>query len=226
VKCGENRKTCPLCGSKDRHTSLPGPDGREFFLCRLCRLVFTDKKYFLSREKERERYLQHNNSSDSPGYIEFLNRAVNPSIRFLGKRIAGLDYGCGPEPVLSQILKSRGFESEWYDPIFYPELDLDKRYGFIFSTETFEHFFSPAAELDRLRTLLSPGGILTVMTKLRKSPERFREWHYARDPSHVAFYSRDTLEFISERWDIKIVYCDNESVCIFRKPGQFFIEQQ
>lgn len=71
----------------------------------------------------------------------------------------GLDYGCGPVPLLSKIIGQMDMECDEYDPIFSPVQQLEQQYDFIFATECFEHFFLPAKELKQLKGLLNEGGI-------------------------------------------------------------------
>ena len=58
-----------------------------------------------------------------------------------------------------------------------------------------EHLHHPGAELERLWSLLAPGGWLGVMTKLVRDPEAFASWHYKNDPTHVCFFSRDSWQW-------------------------------
>ena len=70
----------------------------------------------------------------------------------------GLDYGCGFAPALANILKSRGFKVELYDPFFFPDKKVfNKQYDFITCTETVEHFFYPFEEIILLNILLKKG---------------------------------------------------------------------
>ena len=48
--------------------------------------------------------------------------------------------------------------------------------------------------------LLKPGGFLSVMTE-RLTPERdFAGWRYRRQPSHVVFYSDQTIDWMARRF--------------------------
>ena len=93
-------------------------------------------------------------------------------------------------PALAMMMRKRGFRMRIYDPIFHPDGGaLEGRYDFVTCTETFEHLSSPTRELDRIDTLLEPGGWLGVMTGMPDDWSGFPEWGYHRDPTHIAFYS-------------------------------------
>lgn len=211
-------KPCPLC--RDSQTELfDGPLQREYYKCAVCGIRFVDSKYYISEEKSRIRYLKHNNSSEFDGYKDYLIRAVKPSERFLKTDLRVLDYGCGPSPVLSGILKEMGVSSDYYDPNFFPEGLKKEKYDLIFSTETFEHFREPSMDLNKINGLLFNGGYLVVMTSLVTNKVNFINWHYARDLTHILFYSSETFRYISKKFSFKILYNDKRSVLILKKES-------
>ena len=207
---------CPLCAENKRIMRVKGPVDRLFLHCENCFLIFTDSGDHPSIEDERIRYLTHNNSIENIGYIDFLNRAIKPALKFIEPGMAGLDYGCGPRPVLSLLIEKSGLTCDNYDPIFFPDLNKEKQYDFIFATECAEHFFCPGREFQQIIGLLKPGGILTLMTELWKNTDEFKSWWYPRDFTHVTFYHQETLKFISKRYDLTCLFMDGKSVCVFR----------
>lgn len=115
-------------------------------------------------------------------------------------KLKGLDYGSGPRPVLAMMLKEKGFSCDVYDPLFQPDpAKLERSYDFITCTEVVEHFHEPLAEFNRLFGLLKEDGELAVMTQLRPA-EGFERWWYARDPTHMSFYSGKTMAWIAGRF--------------------------
>jgi len=74
--------------------------------------------------QERARYQTHNNSLDCPGYVKFLKPALSSVMGQVAVGSRGLDFGCGPGPTLSVLLRREGYPCEDYDPLFYnnPEL--------------------------------------------------------------------------------------------------------
>ena len=208
---------CPVCcSSSDNHQSVKGPIGRRYYHCSVCDLVFVSPEEWLTLKAEKMRYQKHENDSEDPGYLNFLNLAVKPALAFLQPGSRGLDYGSGPCPAISKLLKENGFECHNYDPLFGPSLPSGP-FDFIFSTEVFEHFHHPRRELDQLDSLLKPEGIFTVMTMFRPSAGKFEEWFYARDDTHVLFFSMNTFEFIAKLKSYDILWNDGKRVVIFRK---------
>ncbi len=51
--------SCPLCYSPSEF--LIKADQREYHLCASCRLIFVPSRFFITHEKEIERYLEHLN---------------------------------------------------------------------------------------------------------------------------------------------------------------------
>jgi hypothetical protein len=177
-----------------------------------------DPSQRLSLTEERKEYEAHENSPDSSGYVAFLNRAIGPALSFLPNKAKGLDYGSGPGPALSMVLESHGFSCDNYDPLFGPPLEKGP-YEFVFSTECFEHFYNPVEDLNRIDQVLKPGGFLIVMTLLRTSETAFGSWFYARDRSHVLFYTMSTFKFIAQRWGYQWLWDDGERVVILQKQS-------
>ena len=119
----------------------------------------------------------------------------------------GLDYGCGFAPALADILKSRGFKVELYDPFFFPNKDvLLNKYKFITCSEVVEHFFNPCEEFDKINNLLENNSWFGVMTTFLTKDEMFENWYYRRDPTHVVFYKERTFQVISEQnnWQFEV----------------------
>jgi cyclopropane fatty-acyl-phospholipid synthase-like methyltransferase len=113
-----------------------------------------------------------------------------------------------------------GFDILPYDPYFAPDQSvLESRFDFITCTETAEHFSSPGTEFKQLHSLLKAGGILGVMTSMSADWSQFPNWHYNRDPTHIAYYSRRTLEWVSDSLHMEVDF-PTANVAIFRKPSE------
>lgn len=207
---------CPLCSNTKSFFYLTGPDSRKYNVCNFCKLIFTETRHLPSTQEEIKRYLEHNNDIQFPGYVNFLNQAIEPVLPYINTAQQGLDYGCGPTPTLSVMLKQKGISCDDYDPLFFPELP-DKTYDFIFATECFEHFFFPAKELARLDNLLEPGGLLVVMTELWTTAEAFRNWYYVNDLTHVSFYHQHTFNYIAKKYGLKQLESKNKRIVLFKK---------
>lgn len=207
---------CPLC----QHSStqlLSTPDKR-YYKCPRCWLIYMDQEYYPNPKDEKKRYLEHNNDITNQGYIDFLNRIINTALPHLNRKMNMLDYGSGPNPVLSQLLEKQGFLCDDYDP-FFCKVPLTKQYDSIFYVETMEHFFEPQKEIERLSSLLSSGGFLFVMTLLWTDIERFARWFYRRDLTHVCFYHARTFDYIANQYDFDLKYIDGKRVIVMQKNG-------
>lgn len=210
---------CPLC-----HHSAPilltRINGREYWRCPECRLAYLAPEQQPDADTEWQRYLLHNNSPEDEGYRSFLARLTIHLTPRLPYGAHGLDYGSGPGPTLSVMLVEQGFSMNIYDPYFAPEAaDLERAYDFITCTETAEHFHHPAQEFRRLDALLRPGGWLGVMTEMLASDAHFADWWYHRDPTHVCFYRRATMEWIARRFGWSVLF-PARNVTLFWKPEQ------
>lgn len=209
---------CPLCAG---HAApfVPGA-ARGALRCGTCRLTFVPESGHLSPGAERARYAEHRNGPQDAGYREFLDRLLAPLRQRLAPGAEGLDFGCGPGPAVSAMLGERGFSVRDWDPYFRPDDDaLAREYDFIVCTEVFEHLRRPAETLEQLDGLLRPNGALGVMTLLLEADDAFGSWWYARDPTHIAFYKPETLEWIarSRGWSLELL---PKGAAVFRKSGR------
>ncbi|WP_170265127.1 class I SAM-dependent methyltransferase [Salibacter halophilus] len=213
----EDSNQCSLCDQWSNH-KVPGPFNRTYYRCKNCELIFVDPSDFISEKEELRRYDLHENNSDDEGYQTFLKKAVEPALLYLNDEMQGLDYGSGLNKVLSLLLKEQGIKCDNFDYYYHPELE-DKKYEFIFSTETFEHFTDPKKELEKIDNLLVEGGYLVVMTKTWISEERFEKWHYARDYTHVSFFNVETFHYIAKKWKYRVLENIRNTVFILQKSN-------
>ncbi|MCH8868420.1 MAG: methyltransferase domain-containing protein [Chloroflexi bacterium] len=200
-------EACPLC--KDPSTSPLHRGGkasgfRDFLRCGGCDLVFVPRRQMLTPEQQKDRYLQHRNDVHDPDYRRFLGKLYYELKPHLEAGAEGLDFGSGPGPALAAMMREDGFTVDTYDIHFRSsECALDKTYDFITCTETAEHFADPAQEFQRLASLLRSPGWLGVMTGMPADWSQFSDWHYHRDPTHVNFFSRRTMNWLADKygWD-------------------------
>jgi SAM-dependent methyltransferase len=190
---------CPLCAAAHSEPHAAVAD-RSYFRCPGCQLIFLDPQRWPSAEQEAAHYRLHRNAIHDPGYRRF----VSPLVEALRTRLApasqGLDFGCGPGPVVSAMLEEAGHRLRGYDPQFLPDrAALRLRYDFIVLSEVAEHLHTPIDVFTRLRALLRPGGLIAVMTGFAPDPPHFARWHYLRDPTHVMFYAPPTLRWLAGR---------------------------
>ncbi len=201
---GEKTRPCPLCGySAGFELSR---DVQDYYRCGRCDLTFVPKDQQLAPEEEKYRYSQHNNTIDNEGYVNMFTRNFPILEQYCPEVKTVLDYGCGPGPVLVELLNREGYTASGYDPYFAANTDLTGPYDLVISTEAFEHFANPKNELLQICQTLAPGGYLAIMTRQRTAETDLRTWWYVRDPTHVAFYSPLTFEWIGTSFGFQIVY--------------------
>ena len=209
---------CPLCGAGGG-SAITTSDDRQYFRCASCALVYLHPRQRLSPAQERARYELHENDPADPDYVAFLRRLADPVMARLQPGARGLDFGCGPEPVLSQLLTSAGFPCAAYDPFFSPdEVLLNDRYEYVTCSEVVEHAHNPAAMFATLHRLLRPGGILGVMTRFYPGESEFPDWWYRRDPTHVCFYNEETMRWIAGQHGSSVDF-PRHDVALFTSPA-------
>jgi Methyltransferase domain len=133
--------------------------------------------------------------------VRFLHRLVDPLVVAVPRGAVGMDYGCGPVPVLSAILTATGRPTSAYDPLFFPDAPLlNDRYDFVTCCEVAEHAHDPLALFMRLGALTRVDGTIAVMTSFYDAQTSFEQWWYARDRTHVSFYGVGTMQWIARHF--------------------------
>jgi len=207
---------CKLC--QTRTSIIPGISEPVYYHCPNCDLIFMDESFYLDAAAERTRYEQHNNTCENEGYVQmfrdFIQKTVQPHLEGID---TALDFGCGPGPVLATLLREMGISTDIYDPYFFPRREYrGKHYDLITSTEVFEHLSQPLETLQLLISLLNNNGILAIMTLFHPPIEDFPNWWYHRDPTHICFYSTQTLTWIAQHFNLDILYLGEKNKCAFR----------
>ncbi len=210
---------CSLCKSEN-HEFFFRDKFREYFRCSVCSLIFVSPEFHVSREDEKARYEEHNNDPNDKGYRDFLERIFAPIKERFPNGAYGLDFGCGPTPLLASILKENGFEMEVYDPYYAPDKTvLDRKYDFVVLTEVLEHLSKPLREFDKLLSMIKPGGSLAVMTLPFDNTIDFRGWHYKNDTTHICFFSAETFDWLSKHLGLSYERIGKD-IFIFETEGQ------
>lgn len=189
---------CPLC-NHEKSVLFHKDAHREYKECAQCALVFVPKEQRLTPEKEKAVYDLHQNNPHDLGYRKFLSRLFDPIAQRVQPGAKGLDFGSGPGPTLSIMFEESGYDMENYD-VFYAATPsvLQKKYDFISCSEVIEHLFQPGDVIKHLVSMLVPGGVLGIMTKLVIDQNAFAGWHYITDPTHVCFFSKKTFHWLAD----------------------------
>lgn len=199
---------CTLC-----NTPLKRRADHQYFICDTCGAYVMDEKFYVTSEQEKNRYEEHNNDVNDEGYQKFVSPLTNAVLHRFDPHHKGLDYGSGTGPVVAKMLHDKGYDVKLYDPFFHPDEDyLNHQYDYIFSCEVFEHFIQPREELDKLLTLLNPGGYLLILTNLLVGKSPFKNWYYRNDPTHVFIFTPQTMHYIEKSFPLSIEYMSDKLV--------------
>lgn len=195
---------CPLCFSKQT-VDYYQDKLRPYLQCQNCSLVFVPVIAHLSQASEKAIYDLHQNNLLDQGYQTFLSRLSTPLLSYLKPNSYGLDYGCGPAPLLARLLENAGHQMAVYDPLYAKhDSALEQNYDFICCTEVAEHFRDPQAEFKKLFDLLNPDGILAIMTKRVTDQTAFSRWHYKNDQTHISFFSESTFLWLANHYQFQV----------------------
>ena len=95
---------------------------------------------------------------------------------------------------------------------------LSSLYDFVTCTEVIEHLAKPDEIWAQLVSLLKPSGVLVVMTKLVINQERFKNWHYKNDITHINFFSPETFGYLAKQNGLSLTF-HGEDVMLFKKTA-------
>jgi SAM-dependent methyltransferase len=195
---------CPLCENEaDYFLNYKDKSGhRNYYKCKHCYSVHLATNEILNAQEEILRYKMHNNDVEDERYQKFVSPITDSILQEQLNTADGLDYGCGPGPVITHLLRKNGFKNiHLFDPYFYPQHKLlNKSYHFIICCEVIEHFSNPKKEFQLIKNLLKHEGKLYGKTELIPDEIKagdFQNWWYKNDPTHCFFYSRKTLSYLT-----------------------------
>ena len=187
---------CTLCG-----TALVQRIDSTYHDCTVCHALVMDTAFVPGSEEELRHYHTHDNDVHDPRYRRFTSPITEHVLKHFTAQHSGLDYGCGPGPVISTVLHEHGYRIAQYDPFFYSDTQpLTDTYDYIVCCEVIEHFHCPAEEFARLRSMLRPGGHLVCMSSLYHADIDFANWRYRKDPTHVFILRAETVGYIAEHF--------------------------
>lgn len=209
---------CPLCLEENiTFIFLQKQFNRKFYRCNCCELHFVDKLSLLKKNEEKQRYDNHQNSVKDSGYVAFLSKLLDPVLGFVkNDKASGLDFGSGPYPMLQELAFDKGYRMSIYDPIYADdESVLKKKYDFITCCEVVEHFHNPYESFSKIVSSLKEHAIFGVMTSILYPEIDFQNWHYIKDDTHVCLYTPKTIDWISKKWSLELIY-HQKNVVIFQ----------
>jgi hypothetical protein len=207
-------KKCKICSNP---TECWDVKNKLYRYCKNCEFIFLDKKYIVSEDKEKERYLKHNNSFENEGYVKRFEEFIKKIFDNKKDIKTALDFGSGPNPVLKQILEMKGIKTDYYDLYFQPvKVFNKKKYDLITCTEVFEHLKDPIKSLETLKKHINNEGIIVIMTLFHPNLERFKHWWYNNDETHICFYTEKTFNVMALQIGLSISFCDDKDTLILK----------
>ncbi|MBT4792541.1 MAG: class I SAM-dependent methyltransferase [Halobacteriovoraceae bacterium] len=212
---------CPLCLNQNAifefHQKL---HKRDFYRCPDCDLTFVDRSQLLQVVVEKSRYDLHENHIRSKGYERFLRRLVDPLIANISNKDArGLDYGCGPYPMLIEIMGEEGFTNFMgFDPIYANKNShFNQKYDFLTLCEVIEHMNNPRQEIERIAHLLNSDALFVISTGLRTANIDLGKWHYINDDTHINLFSLKTFHWIQEFFSFDLHSQEKDLIILLKK---------
>jgi len=193
----------------------------KYFYCNHCEFISRDETMRVAPEEAFKIYNTHKNSIDDQRHIanfqKFIKEAVIP---FSNEMKNGFDFGSGPDPVLAKLLtRDYGYEMDIYDQYFAPDrINIGKKYDLVTSTEVAEHIPEPLVYFRQLKSLITDTGTLAIMTQFHLNNSlHFSDWHYARDKSHISFYTEKTMKIIAQKIGLRVVFTNHTQYTTFAK---------
>ena len=160
-------KQCPLCLSEAFSFFINKMNGKEYFRCSQCDLIYLDSTHFISKTQEKSVYLKHQNDVRNEGYQNFVMPLVSYITDHFSPQDKGLDFGSGTGPVISFLLTKQYYTIVQYDPFFSPNFEhLNKTYDYIAACEVVEHFHHPKKEFEQLRNMIKSNASQLISTPL------------------------------------------------------------
>jgi hypothetical protein len=205
------KENCRLCNTLSPifHIEID----RYYLKCPNCAAIFISKQFLPSDKIEIDRYETHNNNVKDLRYRKFVSPITQTILNNFNDNHRGLDFGSGTGPVITSVLREKGFQIETYDPFFdYRPKVLDSFYDYIACCEVAEHFHDPFSEFQQLKSLLKVNGKLFIMTDSYTDEIDFAKWYYKNDHTHVFFYQKSTFEWIKDTFNFDSVQINGRLV--------------
>lgn len=213
-----HQETCRLCNHN--MTYFASTRKRDYYRCPSCDSIQLKASQILTNTDEKARYDTHINDVTNLGYQSFVSPITNFILNHHEKIQKGLDFGAGPGPVISTILKQKNYDITLYDPFYHNNQEaLLKTYEYIFACEVIEHFNDPRKTFSTLYHLTRPKANWIFMTCIYDDSIDFSKWHYKNDETHIIFYTRKTLEYIKDIFRFQKLIIQDRLIVFIKKTA-------
>lgn len=182
----------------------------KYFHCIHCNFLQTEKPYWLD-----EAYKDSITISDT-GYMQrniSLSKKISVILDILfNENAIFLDYA-GGYGVFTRLMRDLGFNFYWDDKytqnLFARGFEYkNQKIDAITTFESFEHFENPLYEIEKMLKITKT---IIFTTELLPNPIPKAEdwWYYGLNHGqHISFYSKETLEFIANKYHLFYFYFD------------------
>ncbi|PIK14991.1 class I SAM-dependent methyltransferase [Halobacteriovorax sp. JY17] len=197
---------CPLCLCDNSILHYENKK-KVFFRCNTCKLIFAPKERLLNTAEEVEIYDLHENDPNDINYVNFMERILTPLRDHLPYGSHGIDFGCGPGPVVKTILSKENFKISEYDPFYVNDKSLlDEQYDFLIATEVIEHIYETKKDFELMLSLVKKKGVIALMTSFYSDDiDKFSRWGYHNDPTHVRFFNEETFDWMAKEYGLRLI---------------------
>lgn len=209
---------CHIC-SKECLSFREEKGGIVYYHCGPCEYIFKSPEHYQDFASQKERYNLHQNNSNDTGYQAYFQRFIDFVLPQVGTVKSALDFGCGESTLLASMLEKRGIDTDYYDPIYHPNISSDiKKYQLILSCEVFEHLHAPQEVFSSLINRLEVGGYLAIQTQFHSNEiEEFKKWYYHQDPTHIVFFRLKTFEILASKLGAKVIAENSKNMLLIHK---------
>ena len=214
---------CPMCGSQTSAAGVKKSALRAYHLrtCETCGFSYVadpdtakpyDDGYY--RGKGADRFVDYVFDADHPGAtvreLEWRGTyAIVSSCKAIGAETRWLDYGCGTGGFLRWLAKNAPVSSAGYDVGRGAELARERGvdvlddaglaaagpFDVVTAIEVLEHLVDPQRTIDRIASLLAPGGLFFYTTgNAARHRGSLAAWSYVVPQIHIAFFEPRTME--------------------------------
>lgn len=197
-----------------------------YALCSKCGFCFAPELMTWGAEKFKERIYNDEYVLVDPDYISVrpLDRAKYLLSTF-GNRmhsVKHLDYG-GGNGLLAKLLRQSNWQSVSYDPFVDKNASIEKlgKFDLITAFEIFEHVPDVRDLMSKLRSLLSPDGLILFSTLLSdgniRPNQRISWWYASPRNGHISLFSKNSLAVLAQSNGFKFANCSNFMHVFFTK---------
>jgi hypothetical protein len=191
---------------------------KKFYRCNECGFSFLHPDYIPDEEAALNRYKLHHNDDDDKGYHQYLSKIIERALFYAEKPETIIDWGSGPMPAASRIMRGMGLSVFSWDPNFSSNEKPQKAfYDLGICIEVAEHFINPQKDFSTFFETLKPGAFAVMHTHLApEDDDAFLRWWYTEDITHVSFYSKRSLKILGAKNGAELIALEDNKLAVFR----------